>query len=487
MSPWNGGASRPCASLVVALLALLGTVVPACGDGGADPDDGAADGGDILGDGSETDGGPGDDGGAGAPCEMDFDCAEGQACRDGFCAVTSPDGWCPKLFDRPLRRTILEAAEERGAVSWGAGARCGPRCFAVQVFPEDDTLGTWVLVRQNDGTGVVDTLYDGPGGPVPEAPFMSATIDGAGDVLAVSWLEYYATDFDPRLVMLKMNDGRTETVATIDAAELQRPEDYIDWAYNDVAIGRLQWRDSVLHLLTMTRDDACFGHFQQGSPGGSFERLAAYCLIEPRSGFGQRTGDEMMRPDGRIDLVAGPSETDRTWVRWHDGTQSAPTDPAVELGSGDHPQLCLAPDGTTVASFEDRATYVAQATVVFQWLGTHGAILRQETLSWPTGSRPVGPHHVLHCDPEEMVLFYFSGGYSRSAVVLWHVGDAPDQRDMVDVSRAAWGAEIGVGGIGARHRSETQNQVWYETCGGLRAVTRQRNPDGTGQLVYVEW
>lgn len=106
MSPRNGGPSGSCVWLAVALLALLGAAVPACGDGGADPDDDAVDGGDTLRDGPETDGGLDEDGGAGAPCEMDFDCAEGQACRDGFCAVTSPDGWCPKLFDRPLRRNM---------------------------------------------------------------------------------------------------------------------------------------------------------------------------------------------------------------------------------------------------------------------------------------------------------------------------------------------------------------------------------------------
>ncbi|MBI5486849.1 MAG: hypothetical protein HY905_05925 [Deltaproteobacteria bacterium] len=117
MSPWNGGAVRSGVCLAVALLALLGAVVPACDDGTAEPADGTTDGGDSLSDGdpsdgesSDADGGVDGDGDSGAPCELDFDCAEGEACRDGFCAVTSPDGWCPKLFDRPLRRRVLDGA-----------------------------------------------------------------------------------------------------------------------------------------------------------------------------------------------------------------------------------------------------------------------------------------------------------------------------------------------------------------------------------------
>ncbi|MBI5491123.1 MAG: hypothetical protein HY905_27575 [Deltaproteobacteria bacterium] len=478
MNPRDGGASRSCARLAGVLLALLAAAVPACGDGAVGPGDAATDGGDGLSDGDAPDGDPADadggldeDGGSGAPCELDFDCAEGEACRDGFCAVTSPDGWCPRVFERPLRRRVLD-----GPMSGPIG-RCGPRCLmGAGRLVEDDPSTAVQVIRRRDDAGVTETTY----APEPEhgsegTPHLALFQEDDGSVLSATYDQWGS------LVIERFVDGVIETPAVFSPAELEMPR-----GYRANVRGRFQRdADELLHLFFSSAQvtTLCFGHVEQS--GDTFDLVQAYCLRGADPDLGYFPADAMLRTDGGIDVVAGlgpwngdpPDQIDAIWL---DGWDPGSADPLM-LGPGAGPDLCLAPDGSSVLGLD---VWIAGPVrplldrTDLLWLAGSGTV--EQTLSLPLADLPSsesGWPAVLSCDPAETVVLY-RGGFNGEPEPLarWRDGAVVEEHDLIEAVEAAGG--------GWAVRWE---QGWYERCGGVRALLVETVAPSVTESSYIEW
>ena len=363
MRPWDPGVRRSRVCLAGALLALLvGTFVPACGDGAAEPGDGH-----DTPDGESSDAGDGldEDGGSGAPCELDFDCAVGEACREGFCAETSPDGWCPRIFERPLRRRVLD-----GLMSGPIG-RCGPRCLmGAGLLVEDDPSSQVRVIRRREESGVTETSYPTePAHGRGHYPHLALFEDEDGAVLSAT----YVVGQPHRT----LRGRRVETPAVFPQAERN--------AVRRVRgrRGRFQDGDGLLHLFFSSAGvgASCFGRFEEN--GEVFELLQSYCLPDPGEGLDYGPADAMFRTDGGIDVVAGlgpwnGQPIDQFDATWLDGWDPGAADPLL-LAPGAGPQLCLAPDGSSVLGLN---VWIAGPVrplldrTDLLWLGPSGAVER---------------------------------------------------------------------------------------------------------------
>jgi YD repeat-containing protein len=453
--------------VAVPLLGVL-LALPGCGD------DAQADVGDVDGVTEEVGGPDGevaDEGGAGAPCEMDFDCAVGQACRDGSCAATSPDGWCPKIFDRPLRRRILG-----GALS-APISHCGPRCLMGSGrLVEDDPSTLVQVVRQRGEAGVVDTTYPpGPDHALWDKAHLALFEEADGSVLSATYDQW------GNLIVERFADGVVETPALFPTTDLGMP--YGEFA--DVR-GRFQRDgDGVLHLFLTTAQDfvGCVGHVVQNA--GAFQLLAVDCLTDPGPELVYGPADAMVRTDGAIDVVGelGPSDStlfDQYAAFWLDGLDPAGAEP-LPLGPGLGPQLCLAPDGSSVLGLDvwiagpewplpDRKDLL--------WLGPAGSTERSLPLRIDhVRSAGFGREGLLSCDPAETVVL-IRGGWSGEPepLALWRDGTVLAQEDLMAAVKHAGGA----GAIRWEH-------AWYERCGGFRALLVELVETSVTQSSYVEW
>jgi hypothetical protein len=472
---------RPSSALPWPLLLLLAV---GC-DGGSSADDDAGTDSDVMSDSDAADDSP-----VGAPCEMDFDCAEGEACDAGHCRATSPDGYCPQLFERPARKTIIETMggwTDTGRIS---AAMCGPRCFVVCVHEQPNP--PVVYLRRRVGGATVDSTFTVPFEWARNYYCLDAIEDTEGSVLVAATPEIPAPT-DPFILVHRL--------AGTEATEVKR-------VFRDELFGtsssasqfdsfRFQLDEAgTVHLFGNQSNHACYFHLD----GSSGFDVTAHICVGPSSEL--RTADAAVRQDGTgIDLVAAggylPSFP-ANGVYWMDGNAPDP-DTAIQIGDptlGDpyNPQVFQAQDGATMLA----VVYAPPAppfpeppeddvgTLRVARLDPAGVVGDHWDLPVPTGIAREGDvaqaHDVLYWLPSEAVVHYPPTGWEQW-IVQHVVGTTVEERDLQTETA---GPEDSVY---TTARKGTYHGLRFEPCGGLRAVLRVFDVMGSHQNapVYLEW
>ncbi|MBI5486848.1 MAG: hypothetical protein HY905_05920 [Deltaproteobacteria bacterium] len=149
------------------------------------------------------------------------------------------------------------------------------------------------------------------------------------------------------------------------------------------------------------------------------------------------------------------------------------------------PDLCLAPDGSSVLALDVYVAGTDRAVLDrtdLHWLGTDGTVER--TLSLPLAGLPSsesGWPTVLSCDAAETVVLYRGDiGGGPEPLALWRDGVVVEEHDLLEEVEAAGG--------GWAIRWE---QPWYERCGGFRALLFEQvdpvSAERPYESSYVEW